>query len=256
MNPEEKILKELFRGGAGAEKAWRRFLKKYSNFILKVIWTHALDYDEAMDKYLFICSRLIENNFRILRKYNSAGLKNRPSFLTWLSVVVKNLSVDEYRSKNKRKRIPEAVKSLGAKEIKVFKAFYFNNLTPYEISLKLGLQYSEVVDSLEKIKELTHFKFAPVASGRVVNLKYSDEVLNSGNKNFEEDLFNKETKEILNRLLQNLSELHRVIIKLKYFAGLSANEISSFLNIPQRRIYSIIEHNLKILKEKISPERW
>jgi len=256
LSKEEKILSDLFKDGAAKEKAWSKFLRLYSNLILKVIWVYARDYDEAMNKYLFVCSKLIEDDFKILRKYDDSKLKKKPTFVSWLSVVVRNLSIDEYRTKNKRLRVPEAIKLLGAEDVRVFKAFYFEHLTPYEISMKLKLQISEVNSSLERIENAGNSRMRFSRYSKVKKEKYNDELLINGNNSFYDELLRSETKEKLNKLLLNLSEMHRVVLKLKYFAGLSAKEISNSLNIPQRKVYSIIEANLKNLKKKIFSEGW
>ena len=75
---EAKLLTKLFPGGKKSQKAWSKFLEIYSKLLLKIIWQYTKDYDEAMEKYLFVCSNLCKDNFRIFKNFNteSRGKKN------------------------------------------------------------------------------------------------------------------------------------------------------------------------------------
>ena len=79
-----------------AADAWAYFLNKYSKIILKVIRSYTNNYDEVMDKYLFVCNKISENNFSLLKKYNYND-KRKAKLSTWLTVVVRNLCVDQFR---------------------------------------------------------------------------------------------------------------------------------------------------------------
>src|SRR5262249_30549055 len=81
---------ELIRGlSAGGPAAWQTFLERCADTVFRVVGLFASGYDERMDLFLFVCSRLHEDDMRRLRSF-----RFRPDapcrFSTWLTVVVKN----------------------------------------------------------------------------------------------------------------------------------------------------------------------
>ena len=105
----EKLLRVLFNDNDLSEIAWEEFLKRYSKLILKVCWKFEKDYDKVMQQYLFTCEKLAENNYSLLKKFNSDFNEKSPKFTTWLVVVARNICIDYYRIQHGRKRFPAAI---------------------------------------------------------------------------------------------------------------------------------------------------
>jgi RNA polymerase sigma factor (sigma-70 family) len=88
---------------AGGPVAWQTFLEICSETIFRVVSLFADTYDDRMDLFLFVCTKLHDDGMRRLRSF-----RFRPEapcrFSTWLAVVVKNLAVDHLRAREGRFR--------------------------------------------------------------------------------------------------------------------------------------------------------
>ena len=84
---------------ATRERTWARFLRSYSDDILRACRSVAREHDAAMDHYAHVLEALRRDDFRRLRGYRPDG---RTRFTTWLSVVCRRLCVDRHRSLNGR----------------------------------------------------------------------------------------------------------------------------------------------------------
>jgi RNA polymerase sigma factor (sigma-70 family) len=86
---------------AARDLAWQRFLASYSDLILSAARSLGGDDDACMDRYAFVLDQLKRDDCRRLRNY--AGNRGA-QFTTWLVVVVRRLSLDEYRQRNGRQQ--------------------------------------------------------------------------------------------------------------------------------------------------------
>jgi RNA polymerase sigma factor (sigma-70 family) len=88
---------------AGGPAAWQAFLDACSETVFRAVSLFASTYDERMDLFLFVCTKLHDDDMRRLRSF-----RFRPEspcrFSTWLAVVVKNLAVDHARAQEGRFR--------------------------------------------------------------------------------------------------------------------------------------------------------
>ena len=154
---DQRLLHRIFSGGRKSELAWKEFLDLYSNLFLSIIAKYTKAHDEAMEKYLFICAKLCNDNFRILKKFNPANNFRKPKLSTWLTVVIRNLCVDEFRSNHGRRRLPTAIKSLNDFEVCVFKLRYWFGYKETEICQvfsNLANGNEKVMNSISKFNQL------------------------------------------------------------------------------------------------------
>ena len=103
------------------QDAWEEFLREYSNQIFHVIRRYETNADRSADCFQFVCERLIEGNFRRLRKFNPDG---PAKFSTWLRAVVRNLCLDWHRKQFGRRRLFRSVERLSAFDREVFRIVY------------------------------------------------------------------------------------------------------------------------------------
>ena len=130
---DNSLIKKLQGEDENSELLWHEFLNRFSKLILKVIWQFESDYDEVMEKYLQICTKLTNGNFSIIRKFKITGDTVSPKFSTWLVTVVRNLCVDLHRAKHGRKRIPKVISRLSETEQEIFRLYYWKGLSIEEI---------------------------------------------------------------------------------------------------------------------------
>ena len=137
-----ELLQKIFSKGTESVKGWKEFLNIYSKYMLKIIWRYTDDYDTAMGNYLFICSKLVNNDFKILRKFNYSINNQKIRLSTYLNVVVNRLCIDCYRSKFGRKRYPKAITSLSDFEKKVFELYFWKSYGIAEVEKILNNELS------------------------------------------------------------------------------------------------------------------
>jgi len=100
-----------------ADAAWRQFLKRYSEQMVRIVREGGFTRDECNECFLFVCEKLCENRCRRLRKYQPEG---SASFRSWLEVVVANLCIDWRRSLVGRPRPFRNILGLRPLEQRVF----------------------------------------------------------------------------------------------------------------------------------------
>lgn len=99
---------------ASRERAWSEFIEKHSKLILHTVRAFHRDYDAVMDCYAYALERLRQDDFRRLRSYVADG---RGKLTTWLTVVVRRLTLDHRRARYGRIRGKTAI-GAGEEEIR------------------------------------------------------------------------------------------------------------------------------------------
>jgi len=245
------ILKRLLDNRNNHSSDWKEFLRRFSNLILKVIWQFENGKDQVMDKYLAVCTKLVENNFSILRKYNKNNTDKTPKFTTWFVVVVKNLCIDEHRKSNPRKRYPKALLRLPEIDKKIFELYFWKGLSEEEILNTLSKNDNEVFvgESIERIEESLNRSrdYIYCKNSTVKTVTYNDKLLVTEN---ERQYNNEELNELLENWLAQLSEIERLIIRLRFWEDLSVKDISNIIKIySEQKIYSIIRNVMLTLRK-------
>jgi RNA polymerase sigma factor (sigma-70 family) len=105
--------------GGSPDAAWDRFIDRYRRLIFATIRHYVQDQDEVMDVFARVCEALREDNMRRLRTYaDSTG--HRARFSTWLVTVVRHLTVDWFRHRDGRRRLPAIAESLAPLQRRIF----------------------------------------------------------------------------------------------------------------------------------------
>ncbi|HWP81691.1 MAG TPA: sigma-70 family RNA polymerase sigma factor [Bacteroidota bacterium] len=248
---DRELLNELFAGGERTKTAWREFLRQYSNLFLKIIWTFERDHDNVMDKYLFVCSKLADNDFASLRTFDPHHKHRAPKLSTWLTVVVQNLCVEAYRASHGRKRYPQALLRMSAFDREVFNLWYWKGFALDEIESHVRLRRngfsSSVAASLRRIHTaLTRSSRQKLLQSSPVEISFDDTRLIEGIHTPDEQ---GELEAWLENSLEKLSVRERVAIRLRFYEDLTAAEIAAIMKIqPVRRVYTLLENALRKLR--------
>ena len=252
---DKDLIRAFENGGKNADTTWTYFLNKYSKLILKVIRSYTNDYDEVMDKYLFVCKKLSENNFSILKKYNYKD-KRKAKLSTWLTVVVRNLCVDQFRDSHGRKRLPAVFKNMDGTERKIFKHYFYDGLDAAQIStlLQPGKSLDEIGDLIDRLK-----KSFQSQNNNYFKKNYTVEL--NENISSSEPLSNEliemdEMSNILNQLIKSTDSVEQYILTLRFWDGLTIKQISHLTFIPTRRVNYILEKVLNSFRTKIKKEHF
>lgn len=249
---DEAIVHNLLSEGTSTD--WETFLRRFSNLMLKIIWQFEKDYDEAMDKYLYVCTKLAENNFTILRRFQQRHGDSHPQFTTWLAAVTHNLCIDAHRAAHGRRQLPQAILRLSEFDREVFRLYYWRGYLPQEIEQHMantpGITATAVAESLSRMHDtLTGASAHPHSGPILVPFDEQDGAYDS--TEVENDLA--EMLGWLDRWLNDLSDQERMIIKLKYWEGMTGPEIAVAMHIsPEQRVYPLLQKTMKRLRERAS----
>ena len=244
----EKLLAALFDNSERSETAWEEFLRRYSRLILKVCWKYEKDYDKVMQRYVYACERLIDNDFHLLKKYNTDFMDRTPKFSNWLIAVVRNICVDYYRKLNGRKRYPAAVAQLSDEDKMFFKLYYWKGLSLTEIGETMNLSsLSSGENAGEKLERInSHLLRTPKRENDVEFVAFDDEIYYTAGDNETDNYDDK-----INEWISKLSPVEKIAVRLRFWDGLTAREISEVLQIkPYNKVYSILNTALRILRSK------
>lgn len=249
---DQRLLNKLFSGGTKSESAWKEFLTLYSNLFISIILKFTKNDDDIMAKYLFICSKLAANNFHILKKFKPKYSFKKPKLSTWLTVVVRNLCVDEFRAVNGRRRLPKAIKSFNDFEICVFKLHFWFGYKDFEICRMFTCEEdtdNNVMQTISKIYDV----LGKNGNGNLKNIKHVFVELDESRYiSQQDDELPENISELLENSINNLNERQKVILKLRFWEGLSPLEISNLLGITRRKVYETLSHSIKIIKKEFS----
>jgi RNA polymerase sigma factor (sigma-70 family) len=101
------------------EAAWDAFIGRYRRLIFAGIRHYAQDYDDVMEVFARVCEALREDDFRRLRTY-AAQPVHQARFSTWLVTVVRHLTVDWFRQRDGRRRLPAVAEGLPPLQRRIF----------------------------------------------------------------------------------------------------------------------------------------
>ncbi len=241
------------------QATWDRLLEEYSDLVLGVIARYTRDSDNRMDAYLYVVEQLQAQNFRRLRHYGQ-GVGIRPcSFAAWLKLVVRNLYFDWFRHEHGRKSLPREIQKLGRLEQRAFKLLYWEGYSAQEAFEVLrvenpALRFADFIRRLSTVDErLSSINRAKIRSdfarargplslddereGPPLEARAEVHVTTP-----EEDLLVAERRQALWDLIQELPDQDRLMVKLRFFEGLTAKQIAAATGITEpAEIYRRIE---------------
>lgn len=246
--------------------AWGLFCEKYSDFIYTVLRRAGFDYDAAMERFVFICEKLREQEFRRLKTIKYAGQEGE--IKPWLRQVIKRLCVNWAWSEDGRKRLFNFVAEMAPREQRIFQLYFWQGQTPFEIYETLRLEHDKTVesgdifDALENIFEhLSQKKLWRLLSNlnrmrKTLSLDHKDEEtgfsvepVDLNAENAEENLKKKEAIEELNKALENLSTREKLVLQFRYEEAMTPGEIAEMLGWEEREAVNLHKSALYKLRK-------
>lgn len=100
FEPQE-VLALRSEGSGDSSEPWESFLARYSRLLLHTAAKYSSEYDDKMERYLFIIEKLRADDYRRLKSYQPDV---HCKFSTWLVVVAGRLCIDYHRAKHGRPR--------------------------------------------------------------------------------------------------------------------------------------------------------
>ena len=239
--------------------AWDLLVEECSDLILGVIARYTRDSDRRMDAYLYVLEQLKAQDFRRLRHYGE-GVGFRPStFATWLKLVVRNLYFDWFRHEHGRKSLPKEIQKLGRIEQRAFKLLYWEGYSAQEAFEVLrgqdqALRFGDFIQKLVRVEE----RLTPINRAKIRRdfdrarrpLSLDDEKEGPPIEaraevrvpTPEDDTALAERRRALWNLIAELPVDDRLLIRLRFFEGLTAKQIAAATGMTEpAEIYRRIE---------------
>lgn len=239
-----------------AIRAWHLFCEKYSDFIYTILRRSGFDYDEAMERFVYICEKLCEQDFRRLKTIKYAG--NDGDLTPWLRQVIKNLCVNWAWSEDGRKRLFGFVMEMSLREQRIFQLYFWQGQTPFEIYESLRLEHDKTVDlgnvfdALEEIfaclsdKKMWRLMSNLSRMKKTLSLDYEDEetglsldAIDETSGNAEENLYKKEIFNQLKSALETLSAREKLVVQFRYEETMTLSEIAKMLHWEEREAVNL-----------------
>jgi len=235
------------------DKEWKYFLETYSNLILKVCWSFCSDYDQCMNYYLYICTRLKANNYRVLEQYDDKLNENSALFTTWLTSVVRNMCIDFHRNKNGRARLPRLVQKMSDETQYFYHCYFFEHRTLEEIELLLQTKYPDCNSTVLDLKKNLEIAFRK--SGKPLPRKSSTVFLETLHDKLRAEASTSDSEaqsmqyETLQQAIDMLHPRERLAVKLHYFEKMQLKDIAEVLQlVPDKKIYYIMKKIMQKLR--------
>lgn len=250
------------------QRAWELFIEKYADPLFSYLHNLGFNYDQAMDRFVYICEKLCEQDFRRLRMIRYAGSSG--DLTPWLRKVAKNLCINWAWSTDGRRRLFKPIARLPEREQRIFELYFWKGMSPSEIYERLHLlehegsiDLIEVLDSLERIfSVLSHKNLWRLMSNlarrrEAISLDEVDEETGARVEfadsvpNAEETLIQKEAAERMSRALEGLSPREQLVIRFRYEEGMAIKEIAEMLHLGEQEVKASVKAILVKLKRSL-----
>jgi RNA polymerase sigma factor (sigma-70 family) len=267
--PSDSELLSLFQ--TNPPQAWRLFIDRYADPMFSLIRSLGFDYDQAMDRFAFVCEKLCEKDFRRMKAIKYAG--SRGDLTPWIRQVVKRLCINWAWSEEGRKRLLKPIANLGPLEQRVFELYFWQGLTPSQIDERLrqehfaGLENSSVFDALEQIlshiseKKLWRLVSSLARTRGAISLDAADDEsglfpdVATDDPDPETELIRREQDRMLQHALQHLPTQGALMLQFRYEHALSLPEIAELMCVNEAEVRAQLENCLKVLRKVIKSEQ-
>lgn len=262
--PDDEIIRLL---SDSPPKAWEAFIRKYADTIFTQITRMGFNYDDAMDRFLYVCQKLCEDNFRRLRtiRYSipSEGLS------PWIGKVTKHLCINWAWSEEGRKRLLKPITKLSLLDQNIFKLYFWKGIYPSEICQELkvterpDIELGDIFDALERIlSHLSRKKLSRLLSNlaRMRKMASLDGMKKDGDIPFEPinhrpdpemHLMQKEQEERLRRALDGLPARYYLMVQLRYEQGMAVHSIAEMLHMAESEVKGCIKAAIEKVKNSL-----
>ncbi len=261
--PSDAELLTLFH--SEPDRAWRVFVDRHADLIFSQLRRLGFDYDQAMDRFVYIFEKLADDDFRRMKTIRYAGSSG--DLTPWVRTVVKNLSVNWAWSEEGRKRLLKPIALLPKREQRVFELYFWRGLDLSAIHEQLRLENREditLADTLDALEHIIHSlgqkKLWRLLSNlaRVRGTLSLDDLTEETGVAFEpadtrdnpeQALIQKESNEQLSEALACLSPGERLVVQFRYEEGMAIKEIAEMLRKNEHEVRRLLKTALAHLRK-------
>ncbi|HXE74780.1 MAG TPA: sigma-70 family RNA polymerase sigma factor [Candidatus Xenobia bacterium] len=266
--PELAFLEQL-RQKQSAKPGWSYFIQHFSGLLLQTIRESESDYDQVLDRYLFVCQKLAERECKRLLSFKRGGQRE---FSAWLRAVTRNLCIDYLREQQGRRRLPRAIARLSSLDQEVFESSFWHGHNATETYEKLrpnhpGLRFAQVLESSERIQvALQPWQLQKVLEQKPVPSPVSPigsegenllEQVPDGRAGPEEDALLQEKARLLQGVVAELPERARMLLRLRFELGLTLQEVARLSGLgDHRKVHEELARILEQLQCTLKERGW
>jgi RNA polymerase sigma factor (sigma-70 family) len=246
-HPEEQRLPALLQDEPVTQAAWKAFLRQYSKLFLKIIWQFRHDHDAVMETYVYVCERLAENGCARLRSFDPS---REATFSTWLTVVVRNLCALHHREEHGRRRYPKALHAMTELDRQVYLLHYWEGYRTREVEHILSTTETDARAVRAAIRRVQNLDLKPsrtwAQNGPPDTVAFEENRHSPSGPDENEPTG---TSGWIESVLDVLSPDERSVVRLRFWGDLPASAIARLMEIPQRRVYTLVKKALKRMGE-------
>jgi RNA polymerase sigma factor (sigma-70 family) len=249
------------------EQAWRVFIDRYADSIFSLIRSLGFDYDQSMDRFVFVCEKLCEKNYRRLKAIKYAG--SRGELLPWVRQVVKRLCINWAWSEDGRRRLLKPIQQMSPIEQRIFELYFWHGLLPSQIDECLRQEHfaeiepATVFEALDNIfsklseKKLWRLISNHARARRLVSLDSLDDESNvtweppDEQPDPEHGLLKREQDQLLQDALTYLPERQVLVLQFHFEHGLSPREIGGMLRLDEAEVKNLVKTGIERLRRCI-----
>lgn len=238
---------ELLRGRT--DHAWDLFLTRHRRLIFAAIRHYAQDYDDVMDVFARVCEALRADDFRRLRSWVERE-EHQARFSTWLVTVVRHLTVDWFRERDGRRRLPALAEKLPGLQRRIFELVFFHRRSHVE-AYELLRSAAPTLTYREYLGELRATYRAVTAGRRGAILRELGGPLPDepgGDEGMELD--QGDARALVDRVMGSLEPEDRVAVELYVVEQLPADQVATVLGLPNAKaVYNRVYRALASARE-------
>ena len=237
---------ELQRGSS--ESAWDSFLDRYRRLIFAAIRHYAQDYDDVMDVFARVCESLRADDLRRLRAWTEQA-EHRANFSTWLVAVVRNLTIDWFRTRDGRHRVAALAERLPPMQRAIFQCVFVegrSHLETYELLRTAEFPTVSFRQFLVALRQT----YAAATTGRRGHLFTETSPPPPEEPDADDDSV--EDAEGIGEALRSLSPEDRVTVEMYIVDQVPAAEVARIVGLPNAKaVYNRVYRALAILRERL-----
>jgi RNA polymerase sigma factor (sigma-70 family) len=224
------------------------------------------DYDEAMDRFVYVFEKLSEQNYRRLKSIRYEGSYGDLS--PWLRTVVQNFSISWLRSIEGRKRLLKPITKLSRMDQRVFELYFWKGRSPSMISEELELKQmhadlGKVLDCLERIfSVLTQNNRWRLMSqiAKISRMVRIDETMGATgtrwhpatqDANPEQLLLQKEMQDRMTDTMKGLPAEDQLLLNLRYIEGATLKQLSAVFRTAESQVQNRLKSLLFCMRKKL-----
>ena len=252
-----------------ARAAWTEILNRYASLIMKTVSQFDYQQERKDDCFLFVCEKLFENDCKRLLNYDA---KRNASFRTWLITVVFNLCVVWHRKEFGRAFLLPAVSALPSFDQFVFRYSFEQGMSSQECLQALSTDFPDVTrNQLSRAVSRVHQALTPRQRWQIGvrhRRKQRRRDLKGDSRLQDVDQLptptldpciraeKQQELDALEAALANLPARQRLLLHLRFTAGLTLDQIAVFLHLgDSARAWRHIEKALKALPDQLPVEK-